>query len=68
MARPGKGRGPHARRRPRYAIGDIHGRADLLSAQLARIDADLLMRPVRQHFVVALGDYIDRGPQSVQTP
>jgi serine/threonine protein phosphatase 1 len=47
-----------------YAIGDVHGRADLLSELLERIDADLESRPVHQHVHVFLGDYIDRGPQS----
>ena len=28
-----------------YAIGDIHGRSDLLSAMLARIRGDLAARP-----------------------
>ena len=47
-----------------YAIGDVHGRADLLSELLERIDADLASRPTHQHVHVFLGDYIDRGPQS----
>ncbi|MFC3713262.1 metallophosphoesterase family protein [Sphingoaurantiacus capsulatus] len=46
-----------------YAVGDIHGRLDLLSALVKRIEAD------RAGFggaveVVLLGDYIDRGPRS----
>jgi serine/threonine protein phosphatase 1 len=46
-----------------YAIGDIHGRADLLADLLARIDHDT------QGFsgtvqLVTLGDYINRGPDS----
>jgi serine/threonine protein phosphatase 1 len=41
-----------------YAIGDVHGRADLLDALLARIDADAgATRPI----LVLLGDYVDRG-------
>jgi serine/threonine protein phosphatase 1 len=47
-----------------YAVGDVHGRADLLSALLARIDADLAAHPVAQPIQVFLGDYIDRGPHS----
>ena len=49
-----------------YAIGDIHGRADLLRLLLQRIvteaadQAALGLRPV----IVGLGDYIDRGPDS----
>jgi serine/threonine protein phosphatase 1 len=47
-----------------YAIGDIHGRADLLERMLNRIDADLVSNPVRIGIQVFLGDYIDRGPAS----
>ena len=47
-----------------YAIGDIHGRADLLRAMLARIAADLEERPCESAVEVFLGDYIDRGPSS----
>ena len=47
-----------------YAIGDIHGRADLLDEMLERIDADLATNPVRLSIEVFLGDYIDRGPAS----
>jgi serine/threonine protein phosphatase 1 len=44
-----------------YAIGDVHGRLDLLKAartQLLRHDQG------RQNPVVFLGDYVDRGPDS----
>jgi serine/threonine protein phosphatase 1 len=43
-----------------YAIGDIHGRFDLLTKALGAIARDSAA-PVT---VVFLGDYIDRGPQS----
>ncbi|GGI75348.1 metallophosphoesterase [Polymorphobacter multimanifer] len=46
-----------------YAIGDIHGRVDLLEDMLAMITADHAAEPVRTE-VVFLGDYIDRGPAS----
>ena len=46
-----------------YAIGDIHGRADLLHAMQAMILADSVGGPRRQ-VVVYLGDYIDRGQDS----
>ena len=49
-----------------YAVGDVHGRADLLAALLARIDDDLKSNPVARPIQVFLGDYIDRGPQSRQ--
>jgi serine/threonine protein phosphatase 1 len=47
-----------------YAVGDVHGRADLLGPLLARIDADLIAHPIAQSVQVFLGDYIDRGPHS----
>lgn len=47
-----------------YAVGDVHGRLDLLDAMLARIAADLDERPVGKAFLVFLGDLIDRGPDS----
>jgi serine/threonine protein phosphatase 1 len=49
-----------------YAIGDIHGRADLLEALLRQIDADCTLYPSSRPIVVFLGDYIDRGPASRQ--
>ncbi|HZV06160.1 MAG TPA: metallophosphoesterase family protein [Gemmataceae bacterium] len=49
-----------------YAIGDVHGRADLLLQLLALIDSDLLTRPTARAVQVFLGDYIDRGPWSRQ--
>ena len=47
-----------------YAVGDIHGRADLLSEIIARIDDDIRRRPIAHTVEVYLGDYIDRGPHS----
>lgn len=49
-----------------YAIGDIHGRADLLDALLNKIGADAKTRRSEQATLIFLGDYIDRGPQSRQ--
>jgi serine/threonine protein phosphatase 1 len=49
-----------------YAVGDIHGRADLLAKLLARIDQDLRARPTSEAIQVLLGDYIDRGSSSRQ--
>ncbi|MEJ0070528.1 MAG: metallophosphoesterase [Pseudomonadota bacterium] len=45
-----------------YAIGDIHGRDDLLAALLDAIRADAAGR--NHNLLVCLGDYVDRGPQS----
>ncbi len=50
-----------------YAIGDIHGRADLLSDVLAEIDSDLSRSMPPNPIEVFLGDYVDRGPDSSKT-
>ena len=47
-----------------YAIGDVHGRLDLLREMHARVAADLVRRPCGAFRVIHLGDYIDRGPDS----
>jgi serine/threonine protein phosphatase 1 len=47
-----------------YAIGDVHGRIDLLDQVFARIDAHLAAHPVVRPVHVFVGDYIDRGPAS----
>ena len=47
-----------------YAIGDVHGRADLLDRVLSRIDADIAARPIVRPIHILVGDYIDRGPRS----
>ena len=47
-----------------YAVGDIHGRSDLLADITDRIDSDTRRRPVERAIEVYLGDYIDRGPDS----
>ncbi|MEY4055106.1 MAG: hypothetical protein RL519_441 [Pseudomonadota bacterium] len=47
-----------------YAIGDIHGRADLFAAMIAAIDADDISRGSAQTTTILLGDLIDRGPDS----
>lgn len=49
-----------------YAIGDIHGRLDLLNEILRRIQADNAGRKKARTTVVFLGDLIDRGPQSAE--
>ena len=50
-----------------YAIGDIHGRLDLLNELLARISSDIALRPTVRPLYVFLGDYIDRGTSSRET-
>lgn len=47
-----------------YAIGDIHGRRDLLDRIIEEIRNDLAAHPVEQVLTVTLGDYVDRGPNS----
>jgi len=47
-----------------YAIGDIHGRLDLLDMLLERVEADIAARRSRRNFIVFLGDLVDRGPDS----
>lgn len=48
-----------------YAVGDVHGRRDLLDRLLTQIESHAARHPrdwVRR--IVFLGDYIDRGPDS----
>lgn len=47
-----------------YAIGDIHGRRDLLDRLLAAIARDAAEAPPAERTILFLGDYIDRGPDS----
>jgi serine/threonine protein phosphatase 1 len=47
-----------------YAIGDIHGRLDLLTEMLDRVRGDLRQRPHPRPRMIFLGDYVDRGPDS----
>ena len=49
-----------------YAVGDVHGRDDLLAELLARIEADIAARGRARNVIVFLGDLIDRGPASAQ--
>jgi serine/threonine protein phosphatase 1 len=47
-----------------YAIGDVHGRLDLLAAMHARITAEIAHDRPADWRIVHLGDYVDRGPAS----
>src|ERR1700732_3262321 len=47
-----------------YAIGDIHGRADLLRQLHRLIHEDAYRRQAPRNVVVYLGDYVDRGDES----
>lgn len=46
-----------------YAIGDVHGEAEMLAELLGHIEADAVRLGV-QPAIVFLGDLIDRGPDS----
>lgn len=47
-----------------YAIGDVHGRLDLLEAMHRAIAAEIARERPLDWRVVHLGDYVDRGPDS----
>jgi serine/threonine protein phosphatase 1 len=47
-----------------YAIGDIHGRADLLRKIHALILEDVQEREPAENIAIYLGDYVDRGHDS----
>ena len=50
-----------------YAIGDLHGRLDVLEACLVKIEQDRLKKGDADGgatTIVFLGDYVDRGPDS----
>jgi serine/threonine protein phosphatase 1 len=49
-----------------YAIGDVHGRNDLLEALLERVRKHVAANPIARPLIVVLGDYVDRGPSSRQ--
>lgn len=49
-----------------YAVGDIHGRLDLLEDLLTRMREDDRIRGEADTTVIFLGDLIDRGLQSAQ--
>ncbi len=71
IARLFKSRRTPARARPSvpegqrvYAIGDVHGRHDLLVDLLSQIEDDDRDRGAAKSTIVFLGDLIDRGPDS----
>jgi len=50
-----------------YAIGDIHGRFDLLTLLLEMIEVDRAAHEgIEKAYIVFLGDYVDRGRQSAE--
>ncbi|UVO49057.1 serine/threonine protein phosphatase [Sphingomonas sp. SUN019] len=62
--RPATPRGDLPAGRRLYAIGDVHGRLDLLDDLLEQIAADDRMRGEANTGLIFLGDLIDRGPDS----
>lgn len=66
LAEPGinyrDARGPQGMRL--YAIGDVHGRHDLLAAMHRKIESELEYAPSSDWRIIHLGDYVDRGPDS----
>ena len=56
---------PSTEGRTVYAVGDVHGRLDLLDLLLGMMKADAERRsPGETPVLVMLGDYVDRGPDS----
>lgn len=47
-----------------WAVGDIHGRLDLLVHLVEAIKADAFQSNAQRKVCIFLGDYIDRGPES----
>ena len=47
-----------------YAIGDVHGRVDLLQQTISEIDQHRNAYPIANPIEILLGDYVDRGPRS----
>lgn len=52
--------------KPTYAIGDVHGRDDLLGRLLDAIGEDAEARGFDDWRIVMMGDYVDRGEQSAE--
>lgn len=47
-----------------YAVGDIHGRSDLLAELLRKIEADAAETDAAKKTLIFIGDYVDRGPDT----
>jgi serine/threonine protein phosphatase 1 len=66
--RKASARGPAGGRVPDgqlvVAVGDIHGRRDLLDALWPKIEAAARVSAARKRTLVFVGDYVDRGLQS----
>jgi serine/threonine protein phosphatase 1 len=49
-----------------YAVGDVHGRVDLLRGINQLIHEDAYAEQAARNVVIYLGDYVDRGPASAE--
>lgn len=47
-----------------FAMGDVHGRADLLDLMLRYVEHEARTTEDKRVLMIGLGDYIDRGPRS----
>lgn len=47
-----------------YAVGDVHGRDDLLGHLLDTIEKDAAVKGRARNILIFLGDLVDRGPHS----
>ena len=47
-----------------YAVGDVHGCADLFAALIAAVEADDTARGPAETTMILLGDLVERGPDS----
>lgn len=65
-ARRGRFDAPLSIDRPTYAVGDVHGRDDLLARLLPRLIDDARAQGTPHPRLVLMGDYIDRGEQSAE--
>lgn len=64
-AAPDKARAPSTGGGLVYAVGDVHGRLDVLEPLIDQIRADAAASETASRpLVIFIGDYVDRGPQS----
>ncbi len=49
------------------AIGDIHGQKKRFRTLMSRVDQIRKEKPVKNDYIIFLGDYVDRGPFSAET-
>ncbi len=52
--------------RPLFAVGDVHGMADMLDKMIEIIRDQIVQDNLHDAAVIFLGDYVDRGPHSKQ--